>query len=62
VFKLDAKTGGATLQEYVSAGGAETLLQRLPLMENVANVAALMATDRAGTMPGAFVTCVSRVD
>jgi 3-oxoacyl-[acyl-carrier protein] reductase len=39
-----------------------TLLKRLPLAAEVANVAAMMASDRASAMTGTFVhvTCGSR--
>lgn len=63
-FKLHAKAAGITLEEFLAGAGGGTLLRRLPSSAEVANVAAMMASDRASAMTGAFVsvTCGSRFD
>ncbi len=63
-FELHAKAMGMTLQEFVAGLGGGTLLRRLPSSAEVANVAAMMASDRASAMTGTFVsvTCGSRFD
>ena len=64
VFKLHAKAAGVTLEEYLADTGSGTLLKRLPMLAEVANVATIMASDRATALTGTFinVTCGSRVE
>jgi NAD(P)-dependent dehydrogenase (short-subunit alcohol dehydrogenase family) len=64
VFKLHAKAAGLTLEEYSASSGSGTLLGRLPMLAEVANVATILASDRASALTGTFinVTCGSRVD
>lgn len=61
-FELHARATGVTYEECLAAFSGTTLLKRLPLAAEVANVAAMMASDGAGAMTGAFVhvTCGSR--
>ncbi|HSA66952.1 MAG TPA: SDR family oxidoreductase [Methyloceanibacter sp.] len=63
-FELHAKATGVTLQEFLAGLGGGTLLRRLPSSAEIANVAAMMASDRASAMTGTFVsvTCGSRFD
>lgn len=64
VFRLHAKAAGVTLEEYLAESGSGTLLKRLPMLAEVANVATIMASDHTSAMTGTFVnvTCGSRVD
>ncbi len=64
VFRLHAKAAGMTPEEYLADAGSGTLLKRLPRLAEVANVATIMASDRAGALTGTFinVTCGSRTD
>jgi NAD(P)-dependent dehydrogenase (short-subunit alcohol dehydrogenase family) len=61
-FELHAKATGVTYEECLAAFSSTTLLKRLPLSAEVANTAAMMASDGASAMTGAFVhvTCGSR--
>jgi 3-oxoacyl-[acyl-carrier protein] reductase len=61
-FELHAKATGVTYEDCLAAFSSTTLLKRLPLAAEVANVAAMMASDGASAMTGAFVhvTCGSR--
>ena len=63
-FDLHARATGMTLQEFLAGLSGGTLLRRLPSSAEVANVAAMMASDRASAMTGTFVsvTCGSRFD
>jgi NAD(P)-dependent dehydrogenase (short-subunit alcohol dehydrogenase family) len=63
-FGLHAKATGVRFEDFLAEVGSETLLKRLPMVAEVANVATMMASDRAGAMTGAFVsvTCGSRAD
>lgn len=63
-FKRHAKAAGMTLERFLADTGSGTLLRRLPTTAEVANVATLMASDRASAMTGTFVnvTCGSRAD
>jgi len=56
-------SGGDALEPPLGLG-ARTLLGRLPMVDEVANVVAFLASDRAGAMTGTYVnvTCGSRVD
>lgn len=55
---------GADADEALASMAKATLLRRLPTLEEVANVAAFMASDRASVMTGTVVklNCGSRVD
>lgn len=61
-FELHAKATGVTFGECLASFSGATLLKRLPLAAEVANVAAMMASDGASAMTGTFVhvTCGSR--
>jgi 3-oxoacyl-[acyl-carrier protein] reductase len=58
-LKLHARATGKSFEEVLADSGTGTLLGRLPRVAEVANVATLMASDRAGAMTGviANVTC-----
>jgi 3-oxoacyl-[acyl-carrier protein] reductase len=64
MLELHARAAGVKLEEYLAASGSDTLLGRLPTLTEVADVAAIMASDRASAMTGviANVTCGSVVD
>ena len=64
MLKLHAKAAGTSLEEYLADSGSGTLLGRLPRVAEVANVATLMASDRASAMTGVItnVTCGYIVD
>jgi 3-oxoacyl-[acyl-carrier protein] reductase len=59
-----AAAGEATRDEFIASLKEMTLLKRLPSLADVGNVAALMASDYAGTMTGtvANMTCGHIVD
>jgi 3-oxoacyl-[acyl-carrier protein] reductase len=59
-----AAASEATLDDFVASLREMTLLKRLPSLADVGNVAALMASDYAGTMTGtvANMTCGQIVD
>jgi 3-oxoacyl-[acyl-carrier protein] reductase len=61
-FERHAKALGVTFEECLASFSSATLLKRLPLAAEVANVAAMMASDGASAMTGTFVhvTCGSR--
>lgn len=63
-FKVHARATGVALEKFLADAGSGALLRRLPTMAEVANVATLMASDRASAMTGTFVnvTCGSRSD
>lgn len=63
-LKLHARATGKSLQEVLADSGSGTLLGRLPRVAEVANMAALMASDYASAMTGviANVTCGYIVD
>lgn len=64
MIKLHARATGKSPDEVLADFGRDTLLRRLPGVTEVANVAALMASDYASAMTGviANVTCGSIVD
>jgi 3-oxoacyl-[acyl-carrier protein] reductase len=64
MLELHARAAGVKLEEYLAASGSDTLLGRLPTLTEVADVATIMASDRASAMTGviANVTCGSVVD
>ena len=53
-FKLHAKAMGVPLDECLESFSSGTLLKRLPRVAEVANVAALIASDQASAIPGRF--------
>jgi NAD(P)-dependent dehydrogenase (short-subunit alcohol dehydrogenase family) len=59
-----AAAGEATRDQFIASLKEMTLLKRLPSLTDVGNVAALMASDYAGTMTGtvANMTCGQIVD
>ena len=59
-----AANAGISRQEFEARFAAGTLLKRLPLLAEVANVAVLMASDLASPITGAVanVTCGEIVD
>jgi 3-oxoacyl-[acyl-carrier protein] reductase len=63
-FSLQAANAGTTLDTLVSDREARILLRRLPTVLEVANMAALMASDRASAMTAtiANVTCGELLD
>lgn len=64
VFDQHAANRGISRQEFEARFAASTLLKRLPLLAEVANVAVLMASDLASPITGAVanVTCGEIVD
>jgi len=63
-LKLHARATGKSFEEVLADSGSGTLLGRLPMVAEVADVATIMASDRAGAMTGviANVTCGYIVD
>ncbi len=63
-FRRHAKATGVPFQRFLADASSGALLRRLPTMAEVANVAAMLASDRASAMTGTFVnvTCGSRSD
>jgi 3-oxoacyl-[acyl-carrier protein] reductase len=59
VFRPAAERAGLTVEQMLAGAAAGTLLKRLPTLAEVADVAAFMASDRAGAMTGtvANMTC-----
>ena len=59
-----AVTATYTVEQFLADTGSGTLLRRLPTVAEVANVATIMASDRASATTGTFVnvTCGSRAD
>jgi len=57
-----AKAMGVTYDEALASFASATLLQRLPMVAEVASMAAVLASDRASALTGTFVhvTCGSR--
>jgi 3-oxoacyl-[acyl-carrier protein] reductase len=64
VFAMHADGDGLSRTDFDAAKADRTLLHRLPLLREVANAAALMASDHASAMTGAIanVTCGELVD
>ncbi|WP_433357090.1 SDR family NAD(P)-dependent oxidoreductase [Microtetraspora malaysiensis] len=52
VFSMIAPTVGLTPEQFQAGGEQATMLKRLPTLAEVADVAAFMASDRAGAMTG----------
>jgi enoyl-[acyl-carrier-protein] reductase (NADH) len=63
-FKLRAQEAGVTLEEVLKEASSGTLLRRLPTLAEVANAAALMASDQASAITGTItnLTCGLIVD
>ncbi len=63
-FAQHAKATGRTLEECVAGFGSGTLMQRLPLLAEVVDMATVLASDRARAMTGTFVnvTCGSHAE
>jgi 3-oxoacyl-[acyl-carrier protein] reductase len=55
---------GVEVQEFLASMANETLLRRLPTLEEVADVASFVASDRAGIMTGTIIklNCGAEVD
>jgi 3-oxoacyl-[acyl-carrier protein] reductase len=64
MLEMHARATGKSLEEVLADFGSGTLLGRLPRLAEVADVATLMASDRASAMTGviANVTCGDIVD
>lgn len=64
VFRPVAESAGLTVEQMLAGAAGATLLKRLPTLSEVAEVAAFMASDRAGAMTGtvANMTCGALVD
>jgi len=63
-FERHAVAAGITPEEFLTEASSDTLLKRLPSLAEVADVATIMASDRASAMTGAFanVTCGYWID
>ena len=63
-FERHAAAAGITPEEFTQTAGDVTLLRRLPLLAEVADAAAILASDRASAMTAAManVTCGYWVD
>jgi 3-oxoacyl-[acyl-carrier protein] reductase len=63
-FRLHARRAGITPEAFAAGAGSHTLLGRLPVLNELADVATIMASDRTRAITGSFinVTCGSRVD
>jgi NAD(P)-dependent dehydrogenase (short-subunit alcohol dehydrogenase family) len=55
VFRPAAECAGLTVAEMLQGAAEGTLLKRLPTLEEVADMAAFMASDRAGATTGAVI-------
>lgn len=64
VFSMHADNAGLTRDDFDADKAASTLLGRLPLLADIAHVAAFLASDRARAMTGtiANVTCGELLD
>lgn len=63
-MQLHADTAGVSLEAWEAKVAEVNMLKRLPRLADVANVAALMASDHANIITGAVtnVTCGELVD
>jgi NAD(P)-dependent dehydrogenase (short-subunit alcohol dehydrogenase family) len=63
-FKRHAAAAGISPEEFLVSASSGTLLRRLPLLVEVANMATVMASDHASAMTGAMVnvTCGGWID
>lgn len=64
VFAEVAARMGGDVDDMLAGAAQSTLLQRLPTLEQIAETAAFLASDRAGAITGAIVnlTCGMQVD
>lgn len=64
LFAPKAKAMGLTVEEWLSAGAQGTMLHRLPTLQDVAETAAFLASDRARAITGtvANLTCGQLAD
>jgi 3-oxoacyl-[acyl-carrier protein] reductase len=64
VFGLAAERAGISVEQMLAGAAEGTLLKRLPTLAEVADVAAFLASDRAGAMTGtvANMSCGALVD
>lgn len=64
VFRPVAERAGLTVEAMLAGAADQTLLKRLPTLDEVAAVAAFLASDRAGAMTGtiANLSCGTLVD
>ncbi|WP_412543635.1 SDR family oxidoreductase [Longispora sp. K20-0274] len=64
VFRPAADRAGLSIEDFLAGAAGGTLLNRLPTLAEVADVAVFMASDRASAMTGtvANLTCGSLVD
>jgi NAD(P)-dependent dehydrogenase (short-subunit alcohol dehydrogenase family) len=64
VFDVHARNAGTTRAAFDEAKAARTLLRRLPSLDEVAQVAVLLASDRAAAVTAAItnVTCGELLD
>jgi NAD(P)-dependent dehydrogenase (short-subunit alcohol dehydrogenase family) len=64
VFRPFAERAGTTVEAMLAGAAETTLLKRLPTLDEVAEVAAFMASDKAGAMTGtiANMSCGVLVD
>ena len=64
VFRQLAEQAGISREAFEAGIAERTLLKRMPKLAEVANVAVLMASDRASAMSGAVanVNCGAIVD
>lgn len=64
VFRPAAERAGFTVEAMLAGAAETTLLKRLPKLDEVANVAAFLASDRASAMTGAIanLSCGALVD
>ena len=63
-IKLHAREAGESLEQFMQGIAETTMLKRMPLLADVANVAVLMSSDYANVITGAVanVTCGELVD
>jgi 3-oxoacyl-[acyl-carrier protein] reductase len=63
-WSISARCGAITTDEFLAQASSGTLLKRLPTLSEVADAAAMMASDRASAMTAAManVTCGYWVD
>jgi NAD(P)-dependent dehydrogenase (short-subunit alcohol dehydrogenase family) len=64
VFRPAAERAGVTVEAMLEGAAAATLLRRLPTLDEVAGVAAFLASDQAGAITGAVanLSCGAVVD
>jgi 3-oxoacyl-[acyl-carrier protein] reductase len=64
VFQGVADRAGTTVEQMLAGAAGATSLRRLPTLDEVANTAAFLASDRAGAMTGAIanLSCGAVVD